>query len=246
MPSVTLKTSPAYGLPLGLAYQRYKSLILSIAGLVLYWRLNEVSGTTATDLSSGAHNGTYNNSPALGQVGPIANDATSTAVLLNKASSQTITNSAFTGPSSFTMMCWAKAGALPQSPGILVHTGTTGNGGGFGIGGSNDGTSSGLVWLNSGSGWVDLSYTWPDTSSWHFIVVTGSSGTGRLYVDGTQAGGTFLAFISNPSAGSGMQVGGETASARMATATITEVAIFNRPLSAGEISTLYRIATKGV
>jgi hypothetical protein len=66
----------------------YKTEVLAL-GPVGYWRLGEASGTNAADELS-TNDGTYTNTPTLGQVGSLALD-TDTAVLFASASSEYVT-----------------------------------------------------------------------------------------------------------------------------------------------------------
>lgn len=75
-----------YNLGIGTTYE---TKILSTAGLISYWRLDESSGTSAAD-SFGTNTGTYRNSPTLGQTGAIVGDS-DTAVKFARASSQDVT-----------------------------------------------------------------------------------------------------------------------------------------------------------
>jgi hypothetical protein len=66
----------------------YNDIVLS-DGPTRYYRLNETSGSTATDSSAAASNGTYNNSPTLNQTSMLYSGA-GAAVLFN-ASNQSMT-----------------------------------------------------------------------------------------------------------------------------------------------------------
>ena len=52
----------------------YSSVVLATSGLQSYWRLDEPSGTSFTDLGVGAHGGTYTVTETLNQPGLIPND----------------------------------------------------------------------------------------------------------------------------------------------------------------------------
>lgn len=60
----------------------YSDLILT-SSPVGYWRLNETTGVTASDISGEAHHGTYTNTYTLNQQGLVDQDATSKSVIFD-------------------------------------------------------------------------------------------------------------------------------------------------------------------
>lgn len=70
----------------------YFELVDAEASLVGYYRLVETAGTTATDSSSTANNGTYSGGPTLGQTGPFIYYTTSKSVRLVTGSLVSIPN----------------------------------------------------------------------------------------------------------------------------------------------------------
>lgn len=61
-----------------------------------FWKLDELTGTTATDDGSGGNDGTYTNTPTLGQDGPLSNTK---GVLFAEASSEEVSIGTLTGVS---------------------------------------------------------------------------------------------------------------------------------------------------
>lgn len=76
---------------------------------LLWWRLGDASGTTATDSSGNGRNGTYVGSPTLGTTSLLTGDS-NTAVTLN-GSTQYITYADTTDLTSFAVEVWAKTTA---------------------------------------------------------------------------------------------------------------------------------------
>jgi Concanavalin A-like lectin/glucanases superfamily/IPT/TIG domain/Calcineurin-like phosphoesterase/Fibronectin type III domain len=81
----------------------YYSLVTADPSLLAYWRLDEASGTVAAD-TTGTHNGTYVNQPALGSPGAIVSDP-DTAVAFN-GSNQRITLPSLPPAGDFTIEGW--------------------------------------------------------------------------------------------------------------------------------------------
>ncbi len=116
-----------------------------------------------------------------------------------------------------------------------------------------------LFFGDSAQGYVESSdgHTW-DTliltedsypAGWHFVVGTNDGTTARLYVDGTEVGSdnspaTTKCTISEPTR-IGWYYGGSGNLNRHFNGLIDEVAIFNRALSAEEISDLYDLGVAG-
>lgn len=106
----------------------YSDLILT-SSPVGYWRLNETSGTTATDLSGGAYHGTYTGGFTLDQPGLIDQDATSKSVGLDGADGRIPlvagVPAAVHGSSAATVEAWINADAIPSTGGVIaLSTGT--------------------------------------------------------------------------------------------------------------------------
>ena len=74
---------------------------------ISYWRLDETSGTTATDFQH-ANTGAYVGSPTLGQPGALSGDP-DTAVAFNGTSQYvSVPYSASLNPATFSVEVWAK------------------------------------------------------------------------------------------------------------------------------------------
>ncbi|MDE2038180.1 MAG: hypothetical protein KGI69_03105, partial [Patescibacteria group bacterium] len=81
-------------------------------GLVGYWKLDEGSGTTATDTSSTGDNGTINNGATYvtGKIGPYALQvASSSNQYVN------VPDNAALNPSAITVSAWVDLTSLPQN-----------------------------------------------------------------------------------------------------------------------------------
>lgn len=120
-----------------------------------------------------------------------------------------------------------------------------GNGSGYGIGiGSttfdniNPGTK--IFGLYEGVRWIDSSTALG--SGWHFLaLVINSSGTPSIYRDGVLIG-SFAGTNAVAPTNNYTRIGGHTG--RFVTGSIDDVRIYNRPLSASEISQLYTLGAK--
>jgi Concanavalin A-like lectin/glucanases superfamily len=202
---------------------------------VSYWRLGELSGTTAAD-SKGTNTGTYTGGFTLGQTGAIVND-TNTAVLLNGTTgyiSVPDNNSLDLANGPLTLEAWIKLSATGNFDGIICK----GNGAYY----FRKSTDGSLHFLrDSGADLAGSTRTITDTTTWHYVVVTyaGANGAVTFYVDGLSSGSSSPA--SNlVNTAYVLTIGRRSTSAtEFFHGSIDEVAVYNVALSAATVSAHY-------
>jgi hypothetical protein len=225
------------------AHKGYASKILQTANLALYYRLGESSGTVANEARAGL-NGTYNNSPTLGQAGAIAGDA-DTAVLFQSANNYVSIPSTFNHPTGgVTVEFW---NYWPSSL-IFVHQGAA-----FNISSDdvNDRNSAHVPWWDgilywdfggtgSPAGRITADYT-PYLDKWTYVALRYDAATDRhsIVLDGVEVAFTIDAtrmetastggYIGSFGPGSGLEHFGS----------IDEFAVYDRYLSLGELQGHY-------
>jgi hypothetical protein len=216
----------------------------------VYWRLNETSGTTATDSAGVAQNGTYYSSPTLGVPGvPLSGEPGNTGIGLTGGSGGGYMQAANVPiGSSYTLQIWAKSlqttwGTYPNDMGGLMDSRPANF-----TWSVDDGGYVGGYLVPGGPGTVGFDTTGVDLTQWHFYVVTWSqdtptTGTVKSYVDGTlmqtRANQTSFHSANNGT----VTVGWDTAgNGRRFNGTLDEVAIYDYALSAGQIQALYGAA----
>ena len=155
----------------------------------IYWRLDETSGTTATDASGGGLDGTYQNTPTLGVAGAVDDG---TAITVAPASSEYVNRASVTGlaSSSFSVELWMKKRVAGLGACGVVQHGPS----------SSDYNIFYFVWQSAtqvrAGLWAagsDVTVTVTDDALWHHYVVTYNVATNALliYRDGTNiASGT--------------------------------------------------------
>lgn len=193
-------------------------------GLVGYWKLDDGSGTTATDSSTNGNNGTLTNGPTwtTGQIGgAVQFDGSNDSIEISSVP-------ALNG--TFTYSAWIN---LNSTPGGTVSIADKGSnlrnleilGGGY---------------LSFWTGFNAQTTTTVSTSIWHHVVGLYDGTTTRLYVDGVlsnSATGTASSDSANT-----LSIGG-FGGARYFPGKIDEVRIYSRALSADEISKLYNLTS---
>ncbi|HLC79492.1 MAG TPA: LamG-like jellyroll fold domain-containing protein, partial [archaeon] len=208
--------------------------------LVGQWKFDEGRGTTAKDFSGNGNSGTING--ATHQTGKFGGalqfDGTDDYV------STTYTKSSGDGSVS----AWFKGGTQSSDAGsairpIIAHGALNGSGTGEGLmismlrNGRPDHGQLIVQW-GDGSQQAITSSAYND-NAWHNAVLTHTSTTYTLYVDGVlNLTGTAADSLSTSPA---FEVGGSTTnSARRFLGTIDDIRIYNRALSATDVNNLYK------
>lgn len=224
----------------------YSSEVLADSPLA-YWRLGDSSGTTMTDSGGSARNGTYQNTPALGEASLILSDASNTAVkfLASGTKFATVANAAWMNFSGdFTVECWVK-------PAVSVTAATARqyvakynvNPGGNGLYLCIDSTGKPTFGLRFGGTDVTIIAGSAVTlgNIYHLVGVR-SGTTSTLYVNGVSAGSSTNS--GNPAAdASTLAVGALAGVGQYADATIDEVAFYSSALSLTRVGVHYSAGT---
>ena len=172
--------------------------IINPASLVGWWPMEEGSGTTTQDRSGNGGPGTLNASPAW-DVGRFGRGLTfnGSSSYLNSA------RSPVTGSGSWSISAWIKTSSLGARRDICD----------FGAGVSP--TNAGVFFFLSTSNRVSLDLTnvgGPTSTAtvtdgrWHHVAAVNSSGSVRLYVDGSQSGSA-VTMSPNFQATNGLTIG---------------------------------------
>lgn len=209
-----------------------------------FWRLNEISGTTAANSGSGASlNGTYN-SVSLGTAGPRSPafagfEANNNAPTFNGSSSYVRTTSGLlNNRGSFTIAGWIRPGS---NPGNRV-----------GLFGQNDCVEFGFIspgvlqcWTGSSGPFVNATYSHP-ANTWHHVAAVGDGSTLKIYIDGAEAASVGGATANYGSSADNFNIGGGgifdtlTANGNYFNGQIDEVLVYHRALSATEVQSVYQ------
>eukprot|EP00500_Bicosoecida_sp_ms1_P009684 CAMPEP_0203821606 /NCGR_PEP_ID=MMETSP0115-20131106/43671_1 /ASSEMBLY_ACC=CAM_ASM_000227 /TAXON_ID=33651 /ORGANISM="Bicosoecid sp, Strain ms1" /LENGTH=525 /DNA_ID=CAMNT_0050730631 /DNA_START=39 /DNA_END=1616 /DNA_ORIENTATION=+ len=211
------------------------------ADMLIWWPLNEASGTAAADWSPSSNAGTINGSPTFDSEGIVFNGGN---VFIESAS-----NLGLSGDAEFTFSVWWKWAPLTHSahyPGIM------------GLDPMANSANQGLMIIahhgQAGMDYRDMSTllsTAPTTQTWHHMVVTKAAGTKNantlIYVDGVVATHTQNGDDSAPAIVDNTFYVGRTTNAanRYWDGYINDVRVYNRVLTAQEVQDIYD-ATAGL
>jgi hypothetical protein len=217
-------------------------------GLKGYWSFNgkDISGTTAYDQSGAGNNGTLTNSPTkvIGKLGQgLSFDGVDDEVSI---ADQVALRP---GSGSWSVSVWAKPSNTSQNSGIVTKRQTSGAFEQWGVavcGTDNCSASGKKITFIMRESLSNHRYfiTTSDVAdgNWHHIVAVANSGANTLmfYIDGVAVAGSQTTSGSWPTIDNtdAMKIGSSNGSNYM-NGLIDEVRLYNRALSASEITTLY-------
>ena len=210
---------------------------------IRYYRLDEASGTVATDAANG-QNGTYIGGYTLGVTGALTGDS-DTAITLNGTTgyvAMSVGSPMIAGNGAFSHEAWIKFAANPAGAQIFFHAGANGS--------SNNSfqmylATTGKVFAGF-FGMPGISSTAAlSTATWHHVVSTWDGTTQLLYIDGTVQTATATPGAANQSA-TFYQIGAQNNAGSIAnfwSGQLDEVATYASTLSPARISAHYTVGT---
>lgn len=229
------------------ATANYDATILA-DGPVAFWPLNETSGTTATDTTGNGHSGSYvgtaGTNYTLGQAG--IGDGETAVLFDGSAGYVDVATVPTTVTNTWSLEAWIK---LSTTSGLgndllVVANGKDASPGAFGMGLSTGNMEVGpreVAAYSGGTAEEGLGAVVNDTS-WHYIaIVCNGSGSTQAYLDGTATGSAKSQSYTVPT-GSLFIAAYEQSSGtpyRVFPGTIAKAAIYNKALTATQISNHY-------
>jgi hypothetical protein len=162
-----------------LSMYRYSQPDLTM-GLILYYKFDEGSGTTATDSSGNGRNGVLEHSPAFvgGKLGPHALKTSTTNDLITVSPAINMTG-------SWTIATWT---VLPMGFGNLALTRCGVNSGSGNVHVASVGQSFGVYKADDGSAFHTSGFSTTGSSGWHHLAVVGSGSKTNFFIDGVSVG----------------------------------------------------------
>lgn len=203
-------------------------------GLAGYWKLDDGSGTSATDASTNGNTGTLTNGPTwtTGQIGGAVSFNGANNVLIGTATTYKFTTE------DFTVSAWAKTsvGYVSQGSSVnaIIGRGFTTTNGSYGLFINNANKPTFNIEGNSVVGNMTI-----HDGQWHHLVGVRTGSVSQLWVDGVLAGTGAATNLTSSTANLGIGAD-DSGGIRFFTGTIDEVRIYNRALSAEEIAKLYK------
>jgi PKD repeat protein len=227
----------------------YRAAVVGTSGISDYWRLDETTGTTATDANGGNNNGTYNSSPT--SVAPLIGNETNSFARSFNGTSQYIdmSPSPFGTPSSFSAEAWVRTAATKTSGGyhFLITNSDSDLNNGFSLVIDSNNRPTFVVARENIIGSVTrgtaTSSVAVEPNTTHHIVGTYDGSRVRVYVDGVERAN--VSFGSGPSWDSGrdLRIGRPVSSTSLAQrylqGMIDEPAIYTSALSASTAQAHY-------
>lgn len=170
--------------------KEYRESVLDEPQLAGYWRFDEATGTVADDSSPHGRDGTYNNTPTLGQPGLI-DDPDGRAAVFTAAQSEDVSvpDGAHwdIGAQNFALEAWVKFATTTGNRPIIAHDEGPGNTNKWIL--YYDGANLNFHVNNpaAGPGITPISYAWsPGTTVAHHVVLRRDGVGWSLWIDGVQ------------------------------------------------------------
>jgi hypothetical protein len=217
----------------------YRDVVLGTAGLVSYWRLGELNGTTAYD-AKGTSNGTYAGGVTLGTPGAIANDP-DTSVMANGSTGRvSIPN--LGAATDFSIEGWTYLTNASTLNNTLY--GTRGNLRLLARPGSPTNWSAMYAgaWLGGSEYVLQPASAQSNLNTWVHWVLTRSGRTLTLYRNGVQIGQR-TDLPSTATANITGVIGAEGGTAYFLSGRVDEVAVYATALSATVVTSHYNLGT---
>jgi hypothetical protein len=208
-----------------------------------YWRMGESSGTTMTDASKNANNGTYAGTVTLGQPGALAGDKGTAVAFDGRTASASVASSRSLQVNWITIELWIKK-TTETGYGVYVAKNVTGGGG---VGSSwfqllNNSFSGRLEFRVTGDyDPVLVSSTALVVNTWYYVVATYDGTVAKLYINGKLD--ATLSAVAAPTQTDDPLYIGRRADGFFNNVVLQEVAIYPTALSADRIAAHWRAAT---
>src|SRR5918992_835257 len=208
----------------------YRDAVLATPGLAAYWRLGELSGNASRE-ERGGDRGAFTGRFVLGQMG-VLGQLGDTAASFDGVSGERVGPGPALGPNG-TMEGWFRWRA-----GTAVMRDNTGPSRGWLLAFNNGGT---LRYRVGGTGF-DTTVPIEDVrdGTWHHLAATKDGGAARLYLDGEEIHSGVGAAADTPALPWHVMRNGTNAVFSEGEA--DEIALYDRPLTAGQVRTHYDLA----
>lgn len=213
---------------------------------ILYWKLDETSGTTAADASGNSNTGTISATGVTYSQTGVADGGT--ALLFDGAAGSVVSPSLSPASSVVTFECWASFPSFNNTDDLLAEYSINTNSN-FGAFYADPCAAAGnfSIACNGSSGPIRTrSFTRPSTGMFHHLVfvydITSSTTVFKAYVDGVlqtlsgtgnTSSGTFGNYV--------LHLASRRATSLFLNATIDHVAFYNTELSAGRVTAHYNV-----
>ncbi len=207
-----------------------------------YWRLDESSGSRATDSSGNGKDGTYSSAGVTrGVSGALVGDSDAAAGFDGASGRVTVNGLGnFTNRTSFSAEAWVNPSAFPSSRWgrILSVEGTSSNQPGWALYvNPGSGVLSGVRSDASGSDWVGCCTGLP-LNQWSHVVLTYDGNTMFLYLNGQVVAST-SSTRSLPSVNTALQIASGDGTGHHFSGSIDEPAVYALTLNADQVRTHY-------
>lgn len=213
-----------------------------ISGLVGHWTMNDSNANTVVVDNIGSNNGANVRNTALVSTNGVVNKALAYNGLVDSDRTTISTAYGITKYNSFSVVFWMYIPSLPNR-GAMVKIGSTTTGNTI-LMGNNDSADSSITLLHEYVVWIPTGYTFPSTGWFHigWVFQPNTPNTRNIvYVNGVSVYDATSTSITSPGSAT-IYLGGYKATNgnnRYYKGSLDDVRIYNRALTASEISAIY-------
>ena len=234
--SVPLTTIPLRPIP-AFAASSYSSTVLADAPAA-YWRLGETAGTTMSDATSNANNGTYVGGYTLGQPGALPGDSNTAVSFDGTTGEATVPSSSTLQMNTVAIELWVKKSA-PTGFGMYVTKNLGPGGGWYELMNAQDGQH--LEFRVTGdTGATFDSASALNVGAWYYVVATYDGTTAKLFINGSLD--SQLSVAVTPTQTTDPLYLGRRSDGYYNNAVLDEVAIYPTALSSAQVATHWQAA----
>lgn len=212
----------------------YADAVLALSPLA-YWRLDEAEGPTAVDISGNGHDGTYENIAAgsFDQGGPLVGQASASVDFDGVDDGVNCGTGPDPGTAAFTLTAWIKSSSFSEFATII------GKRGGSSTWQFHWRFRSGVLNILHNDGSLGGNTVLP-TDTWVFAALVYDGTNVTHYLNGQADGSEVVAFDSHPTIDTRIGIQGEGNNPWAGQ--ISEAAMYDSALSAGQIANLYALS----
>ncbi len=207
----------------------------SDTSLVGWWKLDDGSGTTALDSSSGKHNGTLTN-------GPVWTNGHYGGAIQFDGVDDYVDTGWNDNLATWTIACWVTSSAAPSSSG--APSGPLHREGNYQINWNHNGGWAGYLGANIGGSWMGTTFGTLEANTWYHLCGTFDGANMTAYTNGVQA--STLSASGTPSAESStLKLGRHAANTQYFGGLVDDARVYNRALILSEIKLVMMSSGEG-
>lgn len=221
-------------------YELSEAEVAKLYGLVGHWKLNETSGTTASDSSAVDNDGVYTNNPTLGESGPYPGSGQDGVLFDGEGDIVVAPNhGAYEVKDGVSLATWVRIDAA-GAHGLIVHSNVASP---YALLVGNDNEVIFAANWGSVEGGIGNIFFLSDTKltvgKWRHVVATYDGSTVRFYIDGQLDANSLHSSVTIGHSDDPMQLGDDGVAGFALEGAMFDARVYNRAIRHEEVAELY-------